>query len=149
MQALFDSGRRAAFGYFESAGAVPGNQYPQDATRMKKQWFGSSDQLVTMIMGGEIYLGEASYTQSWTIGRQLGLQVAAHILSPFGMRPTLDGLAQGDGGTTNNIGIGPDNLFVHMTGMSDMAWQVVKDGRAGLARRADRDEHAPRHAAAS
>ena len=28
IQALFDAGRRAAFGYFESAGAVAGNQYP-------------------------------------------------------------------------------------------------------------------------
>src|SRR5262249_1643943 len=35
IQALFDTGRRAAFGYFESAGAVAGNQYPQDATRIK------------------------------------------------------------------------------------------------------------------
>ncbi len=126
VKALFDSGRRSVFGYFESAGAVPGNQYPQDATRLKNTFFGSSDQLVTMIMGGEIYLGEATYTQSWTIGRQLGLQVAAHILSPFGMRPTFDRIAQGVGGTTNNIGIGPDNLFVHMTGMSDQAWNVVK-----------------------
>src|SRR5437764_3877610 len=54
-QALFDTGRRAAFGYFESAGASatvnPGNQYPTDAPRIKQQWFSSSDQLVHMIMG--------------------------------------------------------------------------------------------------
>ena len=43
-----------------------------------------------MIMGGEVYLGEPTQQQSWTIGRQLGLQIAAHILSPFGMRPILD-----------------------------------------------------------
>jgi hypothetical protein len=47
-----------------------------------------------MIMGGEVYLGEPTYTQAWKLGRELGLQVAAHILSPFGMRPTLDDLAQ-------------------------------------------------------
>ena len=56
IQGLADSGRRAAFGYFESAGAVPGNQYPSDARRIKKQYFSSDDQLLTMIMGGEIYL---------------------------------------------------------------------------------------------
>src|SRR5207302_1960749 len=84
IQALFDTGRRAAFGYFESAGGVAGNQYPQDAVRIKKQWFSSSDQLVHMIMGGEVYLGDATTDQSWTIGRQLDLQIAAHILSPFG-----------------------------------------------------------------
>src|SRR5688572_25169789 len=62
IQALFDTGRRAAFGFFESAGAAvigsnPGNKYPADAPRLKKQWFSSSDQLVHMIMGGEVYLG--------------------------------------------------------------------------------------------
>src|SRR3989475_6085164 len=128
VQGLIDAGRRAAFGYFESAGGVhPEAQYPQDATRLKTKWFSSTDQLVTMIMGGEVYLGEPTYTQAWTIGRQLGLQIAAHILSPFGIRPILDDLAQGTGGVNNNIGLGPDNLFIHMTGMSDQGWQAVKD----------------------
>src|SRR4029453_13713481 len=130
IKALFDTGRRAAFGYFESAGnfgaGVPGNQYPIDATRIKNQYFSSSDQLVHMIMGGEVYLGNPSTDLSWTIGRQLGLQIAAHILSPFGIRPIFDDLAAGRGGN-GSIGIGPDNLFIHMTGMADAAWQKVKD----------------------
>ncbi len=131
IQALFDTGRRAAFGFFESAGANilgtnPDNKYPSDAPRIKQQWFSSSDQLVHMIMGGEVYLGDASTDLSWTIGRDLGLQVAAHILSPFGIRPIFDKLAAGTGGN-GHIGIGPDNLFIHMTGMSDAAWQKVKD----------------------
>jgi cytosine/adenosine deaminase-related metal-dependent hydrolase len=131
IKALFDTGRRAAFGFFESAGANilgtnPGNKYPTDAERIKTQWFSSSDQLVHMIMGGEVYLGNATTDQSWTIGRQLDLQIAAHILSPFGIRPIFDQLAAGTGGN-GGIGIGPDNLFIHMTGMSDAAWQRVKD----------------------
>jgi cytosine/adenosine deaminase-related metal-dependent hydrolase len=132
IQALFDTGRRAAFGYFESAGANilgtnPGNKYPQDAFRIKRQWFSSTDQLVTMIMGGEVYLSDATTEMSWKIGRQLDLQIAAHILSPFGIRPTMDLLVQGKGGSNHDIGIGPDNLFIHMTGMSNMAWQKVRD----------------------
>lgn len=131
IQALFDTGRRAAFGYFEGAGNNgPQYAYPQDAIRIKNKWFSSSDQLVHMIMGGEVYLGAPIYTQSWQIGRQLGLQIAAHILSPFGIRPILDQLAQGKGGVNNNIGLGPDNLFVHMTGMSDLGWQGVKNAGA-------------------
>jgi 5-methylthioadenosine/S-adenosylhomocysteine deaminase len=135
VQALFDTGRRAAFGYFEGAGEgvtvnTPGYAYPQDAFRLVKKWFSSSDQLVHMIMGGEVYLGPPVYTQSWQIGRQLGLQIAAHILSPFGIRPILDTLAQGKGGTGGNIGLGPDNLFIHMTGMSDLGWQAVKNAGA-------------------
>ena len=130
IQALFDTKRRAAFGFFESAGAAilgtnPENQYPQDATRIKKRWFSSSDQLVHMIMGGEVYLGDASTAASWTLGRQLGLQVAAHILSPFGIRSTLDRLTNGT--FPGGIQVGADNLFIHMTGMSDPAWTRVKD----------------------
>jgi len=133
IKGIMDSGRRAAFGYFESAGAAvigtnPGNQYPDDAVRIKKQWFSSNDQLVTMIMGGEVYL--PAYEKAWKIGRQLGLQVAAHILSPFGIRPTLDALAQGQGGDSRTLKLGPDNLFIHMTGMSDAGWQGVKDAGA-------------------
>jgi 5-methylthioadenosine/S-adenosylhomocysteine deaminase len=130
IKALFDTGRRAAFGFFESAGNVftgsnPDNQYPGDAPRIKKQWFSSSDQLVSMIMGGEVYLPH--YEKAWKIGRELGLQIAAHILSPFGIRPTLDALAKGKGGDSETLGLGPDNLFIHMTGMSDAGWKAVKD----------------------
>ncbi len=133
VQALLDTGRRAAFGYFESAGAAiigtnPGNKYPDDAVRLKQKWFSSNDQLVTMIMGGEVYL--PGYEKAWNIGRQLGLQIAAHILSPFGIRPTLDLLAQGKGGDSGTLKLGADNLFIHMTGMSDLGWQAVKDAGA-------------------
>src|SRR2546426_6876862 len=128
IRALFNTGRRAAFGYFESAGGVAGNEYPQDAFRIKEKWFSSSDQLVHMIMGGEVYLGDASTDASWTIGRKLDLQIAAHILSPFGIRPIFDRLtATPPTGGNGHIGIGADNLFIHMTGMSDAAWQKVKD----------------------
>jgi cytosine/adenosine deaminase-related metal-dependent hydrolase len=135
IQALFDTGRRAAFGYFESAGAAvigsnPGNQYPSDAVRIRKTWFASDDQLVTMIMGGEIYL--PGYEKAWNIGRQLGLPIACHVLSPFGMRATFDLLAQGKGGDSGKLGIGPDNFFIHMTGMSDLAWQRVRDVGASV-----------------
>ncbi|MDH4190588.1 MAG: amidohydrolase family protein [Betaproteobacteria bacterium] len=135
IKGIMDSGRRAAFGYFESAGASiigsnPGNQYPVDARRIKTQWFSSTDQLVTMIMGGEIYL--PGYERAWKIGRELGIPIAAHILSPFGMRPIFDAIAQGTGGDSGTLGIGPDNLFIHMTGMSDLAWQRVADAGASV-----------------
>jgi len=138
IQALIDTGRRAAFGYFEGAGQPtppkPGYAYPGDATRIIGQWFGgkginlSKNGLVHMIMGGEVYLGDPTTDASWTLGRQLGLQIAAHILSPFSIRPIFDRLtAQPPTGGNGHIGIGPDNLFIHMTGMSDQGWQRVKD----------------------
>ena len=130
IKAIMDSGRRAAFGYFESAGGVAGNQYPQDARRIRKQYFSSDDQLVTMIMGGEIYL--PGYEAAWNIGRELGLPIAAHIVVTFGMAPTFDAIAQGKGGDSGTLGFGSDNLFIHMTGMSDMAWEKVRDAGADV-----------------
>lgn len=123
IKGLADAGRRGVFGYFESAGSVPGNRYPADATRIKAQYFSSDDQLLSMTMGGEIYL--PGYQAAWALGRQLGLQVVAHIVGSFGMGPTFDQLA-----AANQFG--PDNLFIHMTGMSDMSWQKVKDAGAGV-----------------
>ena len=139
VQALFDTGRRAAFGYFEGAGQgiIPspaGYAYPQDAYRLHNTFFRSTDQLVTMIMGGEVYIGQPTYTKAWSIGRDIGIPVAAHILSPFGIRPILDALATGTGGNNTITGkplkIGPDNLFIHMTGMSDLGWKAVHDNGA-------------------
>jgi 5-methylthioadenosine/S-adenosylhomocysteine deaminase len=139
VKALFDTGRRAAFGYFEGAGqgiipSPPGYVYPQDAYRLHDTFFRSTDQLVTMIMGGEVYIGEPTYTKAWSIGRDIGIPVAAHILSPFGIRPILDSLANGTGGNNTITGqplkIGPDNLFIHMTGMSDNGWKAVHDNGA-------------------
>lgn len=131
IRALFDTGRRAAFGYFESAGAAfigtnPDNQYPNDAFRVKQKWFSSSDQLVHMIMGVEVYL--PNYQLAWDIGRQLNLELAAHILSPFGMRPILDSLVDGTAGN-GSLGLRPQDrhLFIHMTGMSDKGWNGVKE----------------------
>lgn len=119
IQALRDTGRRAVFGYFEGWGEAA--QYPSDARRIKAQHFASDDQLLSMVMGAEIYL--PGYENAWATGRDLGLPLAMHIVGTFGMAPTFDQLAQ-DGK------FGPDCIFIHMTGMSDMAWQKAADAGA-------------------
>ena len=127
-----DSGRRIVFGFFEGARAdlqsPPDAWYPDGATFLRKKYFSSADQLMTMFMGGEIYLqpAPAVYTRAWQLGRQLGLPVAAHIVGSFGMQPEFDAIATGQ----REVRFGPDNLFIHMTGMSDTGWQAVKDAGA-------------------
>jgi 5-methylthioadenosine/S-adenosylhomocysteine deaminase len=121
IKGIVDSGRRAAFGYFEGHGDR--KKYPEDARRIKKQYFSSDDQLVTMIMGGEIYL--PGYEAAWTIGRDLGIPVAAHIVGSLGM-------AKPFGSLIERKMLGPDNLFIHMTAMPDEAWKAVKDAGASL-----------------
>jgi 5-methylthioadenosine/S-adenosylhomocysteine deaminase len=116
VQALKDAGRRAVFGYFEGWGDRA--KYPEDARRLKAEHFSSDDQLLTMVMGGEIYI--PGYEKSWQIGRELGIPVALHVVGTFGMRDTFDQLA-------SSGQFGPDNIFIHMTGMSDLAWKAAAD----------------------
>ncbi|SLN62785.1 Melamine deaminase [Roseivivax jejudonensis] len=119
IEGLQDAGRRSVFGYFEGHGDR--SQYPQDARRIREQYFASDDQLTTMVMGGEIYL--PGYETSWQIGRELGLPIALHVVGTFGMADTFDQLAQAGE-------FGDDNIFIHMTGMSDMSWQAAADAGA-------------------
>ncbi|RYF76632.1 MAG: amidohydrolase [Comamonadaceae bacterium] len=119
VRALKDTGRRAVFGYFEGSGA--GARYPEDARRLRRQWFSSDDQLVTMAMGGELYLPVRE--SAWAIGRDLGLQIVNHVTGTS--RAAMEALGQA--GQIRN-----DNLFIHMTGMSDAVWRFVADAGAAV-----------------
>jgi 5-methylthioadenosine/S-adenosylhomocysteine deaminase len=119
IEGLRDAGRRSVLGYFEGWGEKA--QYPGDAKRLKESHFASDDQLLTMVMGGEIYL--PGYEESWRVGRELGLSIALHVVGTFGMQPVFDQL--GASGA-----FGPDNIFLHMTGMSDEGWKHAADAGA-------------------
>ncbi|NNU82052.1 amidohydrolase family protein [Halovulum dunhuangense] len=119
IEGLRDAGRRSVFGYFEGWGERA--QYPQDAKRIRAQHFASDEGLLSMVMGGEIYL--PGYETAWAIGRELGLPVALHVVGTFGMQPTFDEL--GAAGM-----FGPDNIFIHMTGMSEAGWKYAADAGA-------------------
>ena len=113
---LADSGRRAVLGYFEGHGDQA--RYPQDAKRIRSQYFASADQLLTMVMGGEIYL--PGYDAAWQIGRQLDLPIAARVLGNFGIPAQFARLIDQDM-------IGSRIIFIHMTAMPDSAWQAVAE----------------------
>jgi 5-methylthioadenosine/S-adenosylhomocysteine deaminase len=116
IEGLRAAGRRAVFGYFEGWGEKA--KYPGDAKRIRAQHFASSDQLLTMFMGGEIYL--PGYDEAWKVGRELGLPIALHVVGTFGMQPTFDELAKAGK-------FGPDCFFIHMTGMSEIGWKAAAD----------------------
>ncbi len=119
IEGLRDAGRRGVFGYFE--GWWEGKEYPSGARRIRERYFNSNDGLLTMVMGGEIYI--EGYEEAWKIGRDLDLQIALHVVTTFGMTPTFDALAK--------KGVfGPDNIFIHMTGMTDDAWKAAADAGA-------------------
>lgn len=113
---LKDVGRRSVFGYFEGYG--PELQYPQDARRLRREYFTSDDQLMTMLMGGEVYLPDVDPMDLWNLGKEMDLMVGLHVVGSLGMRETMDRLIPH---YTEN------HLFIHMTGMSDAAWARARE----------------------
>jgi len=121
VNALADAGRRAVFGYF--GGSADPSRISSDARRLRSQYFSSNNQLLTMSLGGEIYL--PNHDKSWALGRELDLPIGLHVVGSFGMTPVFDELARTDR-------FGCDNIFFHMTGMSDFAWRKVADAGAHI-----------------
>jgi cytosine/adenosine deaminase-related metal-dependent hydrolase len=119
IEGLRDAGRRGVFGYFEGWGDL--TKYPSDARRLKAAHFASDDQMLTMVMGGEIYL--PGYEEAWKVGRELGIPIALHVVGTFGMAPTFEGLAKAGQ-------FGADNIFIHMTGMTEDGWKIAADAGA-------------------
>lgn len=121
IEALFDTGRRAVFGYFEGYG--PESRHPTDAVRIKERYFSSDDQLVTMSMGGEVYLESVDFGELWRIGRELDLPIAYHVVGSLGMAEPMAALAR-DGR------IADDQILIHMTRMPDEVWRAARDAGA-------------------
>ncbi|AWI86093.1 cytosine deaminase (plasmid) [Alloyangia pacifica] len=121
IRGLREAGRRGVFGYFEGQGADA--QYPQDARRIRDAYFSSDDQLLTMVMGGEAYLPHVDPLDLWTLGQELDLPIALHVVGSLGMRETMDRLIPH---------FTDRHLFIHMTGMSDAAWERTREVGAHL-----------------
>jgi cytosine/adenosine deaminase-related metal-dependent hydrolase len=124
IQALFDSGVRAIHGY--SAPADTGkwdHQHPQDLIRLKKKYFSSDDQLVTIAMA----------TLAFYDGKASDIQFARKV----GVRTTMDGLSGTYARVVEELEqshlLGPDLTFIHCTAVSDAGWRLIADNGATVA----------------
>lgn len=130
VEGLVAGGRRSVLGYFEGDYTRANYAYPADARRLKSRYFASDDGLLSMVMGGEIYL--PGYQAAWAIGRELDIPIALHVVGTFGMAPTFDAIASNTRAApgardANQVTMGADNIFIHMTGMSDLGWDVAAE----------------------
>ena len=109
IQALHETGIRAVFGY--SRGAGPRAQYPQDVERLRRTYFSSADQLLTLALGVSLD------PKMWQFARQQDLRAIVHIrLNPEPL------LALGRA----NL-IRPGDEFIHCTHLNDAAWRLIKE----------------------
>jgi cytosine/adenosine deaminase-related metal-dependent hydrolase len=114
---LSEAGRRTLFAYSQGVGS--GVRYPQDIRRLRTQYFSSSDQLLTLAMGGGL---DAS---TWALAREIGAPIVNHVVGNPGVLEAL-GKAKL---------MGPDNEYIHCTQLSDTAWKMIADsgGKVSIA----------------
>lgn len=113
IQGLMDSGRRTVYDYSGGRSDQPGYEFPgaignEDSGigRLRKQWFSSDDQLVTL---------GAQFSQAalWPVARHYGAPMIFH---------------GGVGDLANNPDTaGPDQTHIHGTSLTEEAWQVLVD----------------------
>jgi cytosine/adenosine deaminase-related metal-dependent hydrolase len=114
---LKESGRRVLFAY--SAGPGSKSQYPQDIVRLRKQYFSSGDQLLTLALGVE------PNADRWKLARSVGAPIVSHVVN----MSTLEPLA------TAGL-MGPDNEYIHCTRSGNEAlWKAIADtgGKVSIA----------------
>ena len=116
IKALQDAGIRAMFGY--SAGvAGAGMQHPQDIARLKRTYFSSKDQLLTLA------LGIGPDPKMFQIARDNDVPVVAHLRNTLPQRD--------DGARLKALShaglLRPGDAFIHLLHMPPEPLQLIKD----------------------
>jgi cytosine/adenosine deaminase-related metal-dependent hydrolase len=113
VQALFDSGIRAVHASGAPQTGTWDHQWPQDLERLQKRYFSSADQLVTLRMFSG--LDRANYA----LARKLNLR----ITTEFQGAPAAATLEE----FWNEKLLGPDITYNHCGGLTDVAWQRIRE----------------------
>ncbi|MFP2926187.1 amidohydrolase family protein [Pyxidicoccus sp. 3LG] len=119
IQGLQQAGRRAVFVY--SPGVGPRSIFPNDLYRLQRRHFSSSDQLLTLSMGGEVF--DPAFRNYWAIARQNGLGIVTHLVGSLGQGALVEQLA------SEGL-LGPDIEFIHATGLTPGSWQAIAESGA-------------------
>jgi cytosine/adenosine deaminase-related metal-dependent hydrolase len=115
VRALRDAGIRAVFGYSGGAGVSPQN--PPEMARLQRTYFNSKDQLLTLALG-------APPTQPmFALGRELGIQVVAHVRNTLPGRDDGARLAQLAGANL----LRPGDALIHCLHFPAETWKLIKD----------------------
>jgi len=126
VKALVDSGVRAVFAYGNGQNEtgryweIPGTKFPDDIARLRKQYFSSEDQLVTL------YLAAPSGTPEMILptfkaARDVGARITIHVgVGPAGRNGLLEKL-------NAEKALGSDTTYVHCCTLNDTEWKLIRD----------------------
>ena len=123
IKALRDSGARAVFGYGMPQTGKPWwadtsrHKYPGDIARLRKQYFNSDDQLLTLALAASGGFGNVEIAaKEWGAARGVGARVTIHLSG----KDAITKLASG-------VKLGSDTTYVHCGGWNDTEWKMVAD----------------------
>lgn len=111
IRGLKESGMRVLYAY--SRGMGPRHQYPQDLTRIQKQYFNSTDQLLTLALGGSLDKGHFS------AARKSSVRMVSHGVN----NRTEKSLHELQAEKLPGAG----DIYIHCTQLSDDSWKVIRD----------------------
>lgn len=109
IRGLKESGIRGVYAF---GGGAPGpsNQFPQDIRRLRKQYFSSEDQLLTLAMAAGVNPAD------WAVAREVGAAITVHVNAANQLMPIADAVKS-------------DVTCVHANNLTEAEWQLV--ARAG------------------
>lgn len=129
IQALRDSGVRAVYAYSHSNNGNLAwwtddrHQYPKDISRIRKSYFSSDDQLVTLALaaaGPEFSTPEIA-AMEWNLAREMSCRITTHIgVSTFGKQGKFEQLSK-------LVRLSDDATYIHCSTLSETEWRIIQD----------------------
>lgn len=126
IKGLQDSGVRAVFAYGNPQTAngnwkdAPRHKYPGDIARLRKQYFNSDDQLLTLAMaspGGN----PDEILAVWKQARDVGARITIHVgIGESGRNALIERINATEP-------LRADTTYVHCCTINDMEWKLIKD----------------------
>jgi cytosine/adenosine deaminase-related metal-dependent hydrolase len=105
IEALKESNVRAVYAYGGGT-AGPQNQFPGDIRRLRRQYFSSENQLLTLAMATGANAGD------WRVAREVGAPITIHLTGANSLNSVRDVL-------------GPDVTYIHCNNMLEADWRMI------------------------
>jgi len=126
IKGLAESGVRAVFAYGNPQNEtgryweMKGHKYPEDIARLRKQYFSSADQLMTLSMAAPSAAPEL-ILQSFKAARDVGARITIHVgVGEFGRNALLEKLHA-------EKALHSDTTYIHCCTLNDTEWKLIRD----------------------
>jgi cytosine/adenosine deaminase-related metal-dependent hydrolase len=126
IKGLAESGVRAVFAYGNPQNEtgryweMKGHKYPDDIARLRKQYFSSEDQLMTLFMAAPSAAIE-HILPAYKAARDVNARITMHAgVGEFGRIGLLEKL-------NAEKMLGPDTTYIHCCTLNDTEWKLIRD----------------------